>query len=192
MNTPVRALSLGQRMRADLCAALLHDPVLLFLDEPTIGLDVVAKQRIREFIQYINHENGTTILLTTHDIADISKLCERVMVIDHGKILFDGKLEHLLNTFAGSRVLSVEFAEFYPEPILPKAEIIIQEGTRVIYNFEREEVSASQLINWLSEKYRISDLEVQNQPIEDTIREIYEKQLLYNHHNAEKNSSSGS
>lgn len=87
MDTPVRALSLGQRMRADICAALLHDPKLLFLDEPSIGLDVVAKERIRRFIQFINRERGTTILLTTHDLSDVEKLCKRVMIIDQGKLL---------------------------------------------------------------------------------------------------------
>jgi len=87
MDTPVRALTHGQRMRADICAALLHDPKLLFLDEPSIGLNVVAKERIRRFIQFINRERGTTILLTTHDLSDVEKLCKRVMITDHGKLL---------------------------------------------------------------------------------------------------------
>jgi len=181
METPVRSLSLGQRMRADLCAALLHNPSLVFLDEPTIGLDVVAKQRIREFIQYINQERKTTILLTTHDISDVSKLCERVMIIDHGKILFDGKLESLLKEFGGHRLLIVEFAEFYPEPKLADAHIVQRKGDKVIYSFERKVISASKLIHQLSEKYRLIDLEVRDQPIEDTIRQIYEDRLLYNH-----------
>ncbi len=122
IDTPVRSLSLGQRMRADLCAAFLHNPTLVFLDEPTIGLDVVAKQRIRDFIQFINKERKTTILLTTHDISDIAKLCERVLIIDHGKILFDGKLAALLAEFGGHRLLSVEFAETYPNPALEDAQ----------------------------------------------------------------------
>jgi ABC-2 type transport system ATP-binding protein len=190
MAVPVRALSLGQRMRADLCAAFLHNPKLVFLDEPTIGLDVVAKQRIRDFIQFINTEKNTTILLTTHDINDIAKLCERVMIIDLGKILFDGQLESLITTYGGYRILSVEFAEFYPEPILEEAEIVQRNGHTVMYRFERKQVSASKLIHQLSERYRISDLEVRDQPIEDTIREIYEKQLLYNHPYDKENSSS--
>jgi ABC-2 type transport system ATP-binding protein len=95
LDTPVRALSLGQRMRADICAALMHDSKLMFLDEPTIGLDVVAKDRIRRFIRHINHARGTTIHLTTHDLSDVEKLCERVLIIDHGKLLYDGKLELL-------------------------------------------------------------------------------------------------
>jgi len=190
MNTPVRSLSLGQRMRADLCAAMLHDPKLVFLDEPTIGLDVVAKERIREFIQFINRERGTTILLTTHDIADVAKLCERVMIIDHGKIVFDGRLDHLLKTYGGRRFLSVQFAEIYPEPVLEDADIIKIEGNNVVYSFMRNTVSASHLIHKLSEAYRIADLEVNDQPIEDTIREIYEKQLLYNHNHEKKNPAS--
>lgn len=190
MEVPVRALSLGQRMRADLCAAFLHNPKLVFLDEPTIGLDVVAKQRIREFIQFINTEKHTTILLTTHDIIDIAKLCERVMIIDLGKILFDGPLQSLLTTFGGRRILSVEFAELYPNPILEDAEIIQRNGYTVVFSFERKQVSASKLIHQLSKHYRISDLEVRDQPIEDTIRKIYENQLLYNHPYDKENSSS--
>lgn len=190
MKTPVRSLSLGQRVRADFCAALLHNPKLLFLDEPTIGLDVVAKQRIREFIQFINRERKTTILLTTHDISDISKLCERVIVIDRGKILYDGVLKDLLDTFGGRRILSVEFAEQYPTPNLSNAEIINKNGNKVTYSFMRQSVTASKLIHDLSEKYRIIDLEIHDQPIEDTIREIYEKQLLYNNNDGKKNPSS--
>ncbi len=187
MDTPVRSLSLGQRMRADLCAALLHDPKLVFLDEPTIGLDVIAKQRMRDFIQFINQEYDTTILLTTHDISDIARLCERVIIIDLGKILFDGKLSDLLNTYGGRRLLKVEFAEAYNSPTLEDADIIFREGLNVHYSFQRQQVSASNLIHRLSEKFRIRDLAVDDQPIEDTIREIYENQLLYNKTDDKKN-----
>ena len=113
LNTPVRALSLGQRMRADICAALLHDPKLLFLDEPTIGLDVVAKERIRRFIEHINQARGITVLLTTHDLSDVEKLCKRVMIIDHGKLLYDGKLNSLRKRFGEKRQLIVDFVEEY-------------------------------------------------------------------------------
>jgi ABC-2 type transport system ATP-binding protein len=191
MDTPVRALSLGQRMRADLCAAMLHNPPLVFLDEPTIGLDVIAKQRIREFIQYLNQEKHTTILLTTHDLSDVAKLCKRVMIIDHGKILYDGNLSDLLKEFGGRRLLIVDYAEDYPNPDLSNAQMIKRDGNRVIYAFERKEITASELINRLSTHYRISDLEVRDQPIEDTIRKIYEDQLLYNHSDDQKNSAPG-
>ncbi len=192
MDTPVRSLSLGQRMRADLCAALLHEPKLIFLDEPTIGLDVVAKQRIREFIKFSNVELGTTVLLTTHDSSDVARLCRRVMIIDHGKILYDGSFEELIRSFGGRRFLIVEFAERYPEPLLEDAIIIQRVGLNVTYSFKRQNVSASKLIQQLSEKYRIRDLEVQDQPIEDTIREIYEDQLLYNQTYEPQNSPSRS
>jgi ABC-2 type transport system ATP-binding protein len=190
METPVRSLSLGQRMRADLCAALLHNPKLVFLDEPTIGLDVIAKQRMREFIQFINQEYGTTILLTTHDISDVARLCERVIIIDLGQILFDGKLADLLDKYGGRRLLNVEFAETYREPLLADAQITTQDGANVHYSFLRQQVSASSLIRRLSEKYRILDLSVEDQPIEDTIREIYENRLLYNKNDGTKNSAS--
>lgn len=190
MDTPVRSLSLGQRMRADLCAALLHEPKLVFLDEPTIGLDVVAKQRIRDFIKFSNTELGTTILLTTHDSSDVARLCRRVMVIDHGKILYDGGFEELIKSFGGNRILFVEFAEYYPSPILENATIVQRDGMNVTYSFKRADVSASKLIHQLSDEYRIRDLEVRDQSIEDTIREIYEDQLLYNQTYEQENSPS--
>lgn len=178
LDTPVRSLSLGQRMRADLCAALLHDPVLLFLDEPTIGLDVVAKERIRQFIRYINQERSTTVLLTTHDLSDVEKLCERVMIIDHGKLLYDGALVDLRQRFGGKRRLIVDFAEAYNDFSVEGAKVTAQDGTRVTFEFERSQVTASELINRLSQVYRIQDLEVREPDIETTVRRIYEEKLL--------------
>lgn len=178
LNTPVRSLSLGQRMRADLCAALLHDPPLLFLDEPTIGLDVVAKERIRQFIQHINRERGTTILLTTHDISDVEKLCDRVMIIDHGHVLFDGELDDLRNRFGGKRELVVDFAEEYENTEIEGAVISEREGPRVTYQFDRKEITASELIGRLSGRYRLLDLSVKEPDIESTVRRIYEERLL--------------
>jgi ABC-2 type transport system ATP-binding protein len=178
LHTPVRALSLGQRMRADLAAALLHDPALLFLDEPTIGLDVVAKERIREFIRHAHRERGTTVLLTTHDLSDVEKLCERVLIIDHGKLLFDGALATLRARFGGRRELAVDFAEEYADVALPGATVVAREGTRVVYHFERAQVSASELIGRLSATHRILDLVVGEEEIEETVRRIYEGKLL--------------
>jgi ABC-2 type transport system ATP-binding protein len=178
LDTPVRSLSLGQRMRADICAALLHNPDLLFLDEPTIGLDVVAKERIRQFILHINRDRGTTILLTTHDLSDVEKLCERVMIIDHGKLLFDGQLWTLRERFGGKRKLVVEFAEEYAHYEVDGAEITRQDGRSVTYSFARGSITASELIGRLSTKYRIHDLGVREPDIESTIRRIYEERLL--------------
>lgn len=178
LQTPVRSLSLGQRMRADICAALLHDPVIVFLDEPTIGLDVVAKERIRQFILHMNRERGTTVILTTHDLQDVEKLCERVMIIDSGRKLFDGSLDHLRERFGGQRQLVVDFAEVYDQPTIPDATLIQQEAQRATYQFDRHAISASDLIGRLSARYRIHDLEVREADIEDTIRRIYEEKLL--------------
>ncbi|MBN1147323.1 MAG: ATP-binding cassette domain-containing protein [Anaerolineales bacterium] len=178
LDTPVRSLSLGQRMRADLCAALLHDPPLLFLDEPTIGLDVVAKERIRRFIRYINRQRGATVILTTHDLSDVEKLCERVMIIDQGKLIYDGQLSALGERFGGQRQLIVDFAEDYDEIGVEGAQVGNREGRRVSFQFERGVIAASELIGQISARYRVLDLEVREPDIEDTIRRIYEERLL--------------
>ena len=178
LNTPVRSLSLGQRMRADICAALLHEPAILFLDEPTIGLDVVAKERIRQFIQHINRQRGVTILLTTHDLSDVEKLCERVMIIDKGRLLYDGKLDTLRQRFGGKRELVVDFAENYPQVQVEGAEVTHMEGQRATFQFERHTIAASELIGRISALYRIQDLQVREPDIETTVRRIYEEKLL--------------
>ncbi len=178
LHTPVRSLSLGQRMRSDLCAALLHDPAILFLDEPTIGLDVVAKERIRQFIQHINRQRGVTVILTTHDLSDVEKLCKRVMIIDHGRLLYNDTLETLRARFGGQRQLIVDLAEVYADVAVEGAQVLERDGQRVIYQFDRARLSASELIGRLSELYRISDLSVREPNIEETIRRIYEEQLL--------------
>ncbi|MBI1741900.1 ATP-binding cassette domain-containing protein [Candidatus Acetothermia bacterium] len=177
LNTPVRSLSLGQRMRADLAGALLHDPDLVFLDEPTIGLDVVAKERIRSFIKEINTQRGVTVILTTHDLGDVEKLCKRVMMIDHGRLLLDGPLSELQERFGGERELVVDFAEDYPEISIDGASVIAREGQRVTYRFGRG-MSASELISKLASRYRILDLTVREPEIENTVRRIYEERLL--------------
>ena len=178
LHTPVRALSLGQRMRADLCAAMLHEPPLLFLDEPTIGLDVVAKERIRKFILQINQERNTTILLTTHDLSDVEKLCERVIIIDRGRLLYDGTLNTLRTRFGGKRTLVVDFAETYSNVSIEGAEVVAQTGPQAAYQFETETIAASELIARLSTRYRIRDLAVREPDIEETVRRIYEDRLL--------------
>lgn len=178
LDTPVRALSLGQRMRADLAAALLHDPAILFLDEPTIGLDVVAKERIRGFIRHVNVERGTTVVLTTHDLADVERLCRRVMIIDQGRLLFDGRLEEIRARFGGRRELVVDLDEDPEELSLPGAELLEREGRRATFAFSREETSASRLIARLIERYRVRDLALREPDIEGTIRRIYEERLL--------------
>ncbi|MCB0092299.1 MAG: ATP-binding cassette domain-containing protein [Caldilineaceae bacterium] len=178
LNTPVRALSLGQRMRADICAAMLHDPDILFLDEPTIGLDVVAKDRIRQFIQHTNQERNATIVLTTHDLSDVEKLCQRVLIIDHGKLLFDGALDSLQERFGGKRELVVDLADEYDNVEVDGSVVGERTGRRVTYQFDRSVITASELIGRLSQRFRISDLSVREPDIEATIRRIYEERLL--------------
>ena len=185
LDTPVRSLSLGQRMRADLAAALLHDPPLLFLDEPTIGLDVVAKERIRQFIRAVNREGGTTVILTTHDLGDVEKLCERIIMIDRGRVVFDGALAALRERFDGGRILVVDFAEAPGEVSLPGAQLIRQEANRAWLRIERGDTPTStggriaELMPELFRRYRVHDLEVQQPEIEEVVRRIYEGNLLW-------------
>ena len=176
LQTPVRQLSLGQRMRGDLAAALLHDPAILYLDEPTIGLDVVAKGRIREFLLEINRERGVTVLLTTHDMADIAHLCPRMMIIDHGHLLYDGSVEAIRDRFGRERTLVVDLEtdEVGPLAGLP-AEEIRADGLRRWLRFRRVEVTAAELIAAVSARYRIRDLTIEEPEIEDIVRRIYQE-----------------
>lgn len=174
LNTPVRSLSLGQRMRADLAAAFLHDPEIVFLDEPTIGLDVLAKERIREFIASVNHEKKTTVILTTHDLGDISRLCRRVMMIDRGKILFDGPLNDLVERYGGERQLVVDLAEDYADVNLSGARIIHREGRKVTYAFKPNGGGVAGLMTELSGRFRWEDMSLREPDVESTVRRIYE------------------
>jgi ABC-2 type transport system ATP-binding protein len=178
LNTPVRSLSLGQRMRADLAAALMHEPALLFLDEPTIGLDVVAKERIRQFIQHIHEKRRTTIILTTHDLSDVEKLCERVIILDHGRLLYDGSLATLLDRFEGSRSLVVTFSEAVSDASLPNLPHPRLEGQQATYAFDGKQLTAVMLIEQIIARFKVADIEIRQPEIEDTIRKIYEQKLL--------------
>jgi len=177
-DTPVRSISLGQRMRADLAAAMLHDPEVVFLDEPTIGLDVVAKERIRTFIQQANTRSGTTFILTTHDLGDVKKLCKRVLMIDRGCLLFDGLLHELQERFGDERELVVDFSEDYSHVSVDCAKVVHRDQRQVTYRFSRKTCSASELIQVLVQRYKIADLSVREPEVENTIRRIYEQKLL--------------
>jgi ABC-2 type transport system ATP-binding protein len=194
MHTPVRQLSLGQRMRGDLAAALLHDPELLYLDEPTIGLDVVAKARIREFLLSLNAERGTTILLTTHDMDDVETLCPRMLIIDHGRKLYDGTVANIRARFGGERILIavLDAAEAAALPLGSDGQPILQElpagvrqvkadGPRLWLSFGNSDsgtMPAHELVAWLGARYRLRDVTFQEPEIEDVIRRIYEEGLL--------------
>lgn len=179
LQTPVRQLSLGQRMRADLAAALLHDPEILYLDEPTIGLDVVAKEKIREFIKEINRERSVTVILTTHDMQDIEKICDRMILIDKGMVIYDGPVAQIKERFGKTRTLVVDLEPngFGDELTVQDAEQVKREGHRFWLRFNRDQVSASQLIARVSERYNIRDLTVEEPEIEGIISRIYQEGL---------------
>jgi len=173
LRTPVRQLSLGQRMRGDFAAALLHDPRIVYLDEPTIGLDVVAKQAIREFVARINAERGTTIVLTTHDLADVERLCRRVVLIDHGRIIFDGELDHIKAEYGRYRTLIVHLCDPVERPELDGAELDGTDGTTVRFRFDRNRTRADALVRQASERYRVEDVSIEEPDLESIIRRIY-------------------
>lgn len=172
IDTPVRQLSLGQRMRGDLAAAMLHSPQVLFLDEPTIGLDVDAKHAIRKFIKQINATRQTTVILTTHDLGDIQELCKRLIIINKGIIIEDGSLDELIDRIAPYRQVAMEF--FTEQNITnPKAEIIQHEGTRTTYRFKKGETTAAKLIEEIGQQTKIKDVRIEEANIDDIIRIAY-------------------
>lgn len=179
LDTPVRQLSLGQRMRGDLAAALLHDPAILYLDEPTIGLDIVAKARIREFLLEVNRDRGVTVLLTTHDMSDIAHLCRRMMIIDRGRLLYDGGIDAIRNRYGVERTLVVDLEQDAPpEPIcVPTAVEVRADGPRRWLRFRRDDTTAAALINAVTARYPVRDLTIEEPAIEGIVRRIYENGL---------------
>ncbi|MFP5326136.1 MAG: ATP-binding cassette domain-containing protein [Acidimicrobiia bacterium] len=173
LHTPVRQLSLGQRMRGDLTAALLHDPEILYLDEPTIGLDVVSKARVREFLAAVNHERNLTVLLTTHDLADVERLCSRLVVIDHGRIIADDKVADIKDAYGTERTLVVDLEEEGPPLDVPGARVVAVDGPRQWLRFARAETSAARLVAEVAACARIRDITVEEPDIEDVVRRIY-------------------
>ena len=174
LDTPVRQLSLGQRMRGDIAAALLHDPEILYLDEPTIGLDVVSKGRLREFLRRINQERQTTLLLTTHDLQDIEQLCNRVMVIDHGSLVYDGSLPGLHAHGGSTRTLVVDLVDEAAPIDVPGATVARVEGPRQWLSFPAD-ASAAPVVAAVAASYDVADLSINEPDIEDVIREIYSR-----------------
>lgn len=176
LGTPVRSLSLGQRMRAEIAAALLHTPDLLILDEPTIGLDVLSKQRLREFLVAERRERGTTLLLTTHDMGDIERLCDRVLVIDRGALAFDGTLAGLAATVGAQRLLVIDLA--VPTPPLSAIEgatLVANEsqGLRQSLAFDPQTTTAAAVLARVSAVAEVRDLAIEEPDIEDVVRRIY-------------------
>jgi ABC-2 type transport system ATP-binding protein len=172
LDVPVRQLSLGQRMRGDIAAALLHDPEIVYLDEPTIGLDVISKARLREFLAQVNAERRTTVILTTHDLDDIEALCSRVMVIDHGHQIFDGTLERLKSSQSAPRTLVVDLATSLPPIEVDGATVVKVDGPRQHLTFPTT-TSAAPLLAQIAANYPLVDLSVSEPTIESVITQLY-------------------
>ncbi|WP_420033868.1 ABC transporter ATP-binding protein [Streptomyces sp. cg28] len=172
LEVPVRQLSLGQRMRGDIAAALLHDPEVLYLDEPTIGLDIVSKVKVREFLRDLNAERGTTVLLTTHDLTDIEQLCRRVMVIDHGRLMYDGDLDGLHELGGGERTLVVDLERELPPIEVEFARVVKVDGVRQWLAFPADR-SAAPLVAEIAGRYPLADLSVREPDIESVIARMY-------------------
>ncbi|MFI9003629.1 ATP-binding cassette domain-containing protein [Streptomyces sp. NPDC053541] len=172
LDVPVRQLSLGQRMRGDIAAALLHDPDVLYLDEPTIGLDVVSKAKVRDFLRELNATRGTTVLLTTHDLTDIEQLCSRVMVIDHGRLMYDGGLAGLHEAGESERALVVDLARESPPIEVPGARFVRAEGPRQWLALPAS-ASAAPVVAAIAAAYPLVDLSVREPDIESVIARMY-------------------
>ncbi|HEY1770319.1 MAG TPA: ABC transporter ATP-binding protein [Chthoniobacterales bacterium] len=177
MNVMVRELSLGERMKMELISALIHEPRVLFLDEPTIGLDVVSQQRVREFLRQYNSEHRIVTMLTSHYMQDIEELCDRVIVIDHGKIFFDGPLNDIIDRFSGHKIISLTFDEKQHCDFSIFGEVV--EQTPVSVQLKVPRANVTEVCRRLLTACTISDINVQELPVEDVIRQ------LFGEHNAE-------
>lgn len=162
INQPVRQLSLGQRMRGDIAAALLHSPEIVFFDEPTIGLDVVAKEKIREFIKHMNEIEQTTVIFTTHDMQDIEKVCDRLIIIDGGKKIYDGSVDEIKNKYANSKTI----------------EILLEDGKKEIKTFDTNKIPMNEVMENLFSSYHIKDISICEPEIDGIIRDIYEGRVV--------------
>ncbi len=176
LEMPVRKLSLGQRMRCDIAASLIHRPAVLFLDEPTIGLDVLAKENIRSFLRELNAKDGTTIILTTHDMNDIEQLCKRIIILDKGRIVHDGPTDELKKKFPHDKIIEVDFErEVAALPLVPELEPIRRDGKKMWLRHANGSSGLALAIGKLASLYPVKDLSVREPSVELIVRSIYEK-----------------
>lgn len=178
LRTPLRLLSLGQRMRAELCGSLLHRPELLFLDEPTIGLDAVSKLALRDFLKWENKEHGTTIMLTTHDMEDIAELCSRVMVLGHGQKLFDGNLKDLLEKYDTVRTVTVKYNTTEPKLELPEGAQILKKDGEIRITYTPSEVPTANMLELLQRAGNINEMTLESENIDHLIAAMYKEMDL--------------
>jgi ABC-2 type transport system ATP-binding protein len=182
-NTPVRQLSLGQRVRADVAASLLHDPMIVFLDEPTIGMDVVVKEQVREFLKFQVEHRGRTVLLTTHDMTEVNRLADRLVLINSGRIVFQGTLDELRMTVGGSWRLHVTLADSVEEIDVPGMQVLFREGLRVVFGPSRENASVDptlitspqDALRRVIERYVIKDMAIEESDLEEVMRAAYRR-----------------
>ena len=176
---PVKQLSLGQKMRANIAVALLHDPEIVYLDEPTIGLDIVAKDKMRHFIREINKEKKTTVILTTHDMDDIENICNKLVMIDKGKIIYDGMLSEFKRAYCHDNMLIVDFKDsnFVLED--SRLKVIKVEGNRKTIIYDKREISSGEAISMITRNNIVNDLTLKEPEIEEVVKKIYEKNSLY-------------
>jgi len=176
VKRPVRQLSLGQKMRAEIAISLLHDPQILYLDEPTIGLDVDVKDRIRKFARTLRDEKNTTIILTTHDMADIDEICERIIMIDKGQILVDRPLADYKHTFDNEYYIEVEFAGEPPEAVDARFAIESRVGRRVVFKFYRNVTPVRDAMSYFANEFDIVDVNIRNPKLDEIVRDFYNRQ----------------
>lgn len=180
IKSPVRTLSLGQRMRADIAASLLHNPKILYLDEPTIGLDVMAKEKMRDAIRTMNQKFNTTVVLTTHDLDDIEELCERILMIDEGKIIFDGPLEDIKKSFGNYKTIKFHLKEKgfedidFGQELASAIDFQINDDIAIV-KVDRNKTSVTEVIKFVLDKITISDIDISDIDIEEVVKKIYQK-----------------
>ena len=174
LKMPIRNMSLGQKMRAELAATLIHEPKIVYLDEPTIGLDLIVKERIREFIKQQNRELGTTVVLTTHDLGDIEELCKRVIIIDGGTLIYDGPLNTIKERFGTHRIITFDTADAIGALTMPEAAELIEQAERSFtVRFDRARTSASRVAAALMNQLEVSDFRIAEPDLAGIIRQIY-------------------
>ncbi|MCR2802418.1 ABC transporter ATP-binding protein [Paenibacillus soyae] len=178
LQMPVRQLSLGQRMRCEIAASLLHSPKLLFLDEPTIGLDAVSKLAVRNFIKTLNKEQGVTVILTTHDMSDIEALASRLLMIGKGALLYDGSLEELRGRFGTGRTVTVDYRGDSGPIDIQGATLMDWTQERAVYSFDTEQIVLADIVSRLSEKVEIVDIAVTSKDLDEMIVELYEEHQI--------------